>query len=534
MSLTVQVSNNEVTVSQNAASSITVSQEATPTLTVSAAGLVGPVGATGAQGVAGAQGSTGAQGAQGVTGSQGAQGASGASTFPYSGSARITGSLGVTGSIHVTNTPGSALHGISDAGIQVSRLSTAFGFPGETWGGYLYPLLPTTLFNRDGSFVGGTKKPLALQPLGSAQDVALATVNHGANIFISASNQVFIGYGGASPSTTHIRDLLFVEGILSGSTTYISGSLTATGGVTASLLGTAATASYIDPVFISASVAASGFGTTVSTGSLLTTGSVSSNTLTFTKGDGSTFSLTVATGSGAAASTFPYSGTAQITGSLEIFNTTSNAITTTSDGGIKVVRHQSAFGFPNTAWGGYLYPLVATTIRDQAGVQLGGTKNPLTLQPLGTAQDVALSTVNHGAAVFVSASNEIYLGFGSSSPSKTFIRDAVTINGSLRGTVNSLTIASSTASLSMSGSNFYTLQLVPGANTHINPIHILPGQTVSLQVNTTGSGTVSFPPAVKQPSGSNYTPTTSTGVDVLTLITFDSSNVYLANVKNLI
>ena len=234
------------------------------------------------------------------------------------------------------------------------------------------------------------------------------------------------------------------------------------------------------------------------------------------------------------AGTFPYSGTAQITGSLEILNTTSNAITTTSDGGIKVVRHQSAFGFPNTAWGGYLYPLVATTIRDQAGVQLGGTKNPLTLQPLSTTQDVALSTVNYGAAVFVSASNEIYLGFGSSSPSKTFIRDAVTINGSLRGTVRPLTIASSTASLSMSGSNFYTLQLVPGANTHVNPIHILPGQTVSLQVNTTGSGTVSFPPAVKQPSGSSYTPTTSTGVDVLTLIAFDSANVYLANVKNLI
>ena len=39
-------------------------------------------------------------------------------------------------------------------------------------------------------------------------------------------------------------------------------------------------------------------GSTVNTGSLLTTGSVSSNTLTFTKGDGSTFALTVDTGSG--------------------------------------------------------------------------------------------------------------------------------------------------------------------------------------------------------------------------------------------
>jgi len=41
-----------------------------------------------------------------------------------------------------------------------------------------------------------------------------------------------------------------------------------------------------------------GGGGTTDTGSLMVTGSVVSNTLTFTKGDGSTFSLTVATGSG--------------------------------------------------------------------------------------------------------------------------------------------------------------------------------------------------------------------------------------------
>jgi len=61
-----------------------------------------------------------------------------------------------------------------------------------------------------------------------------------------------------------------------------------------------ATASYISPTFISASAAASGFGSggSTNTGSLLTTASVSSNTITFTKGDGSTFPITVDTGSG--------------------------------------------------------------------------------------------------------------------------------------------------------------------------------------------------------------------------------------------
>lgn len=119
--------------------------------------------------------------------------------------------------------------------------------------------------------------------------------------------------------------------IVSGSNTFtniglaiFSGSVVSTGGFTGSLAGTAATASfvttaqtasfvniaqtasfvttaqtasYISPTFISSSAAASGFGVSVNTGSLMVTGSVSSNTLTFTKGDGSTFNLTVNTGS---------------------------------------------------------------------------------------------------------------------------------------------------------------------------------------------------------------------------------------------
>lgn len=48
----------------------------------------------------------------------------------------------------------------------------------------------------------------------------------------------------------------------------------------------------------------------------LTTASVTLNTITFTKGDGTTFPLTVNTGSAGAA--FPYTGTASISGSLEV------------------------------------------------------------------------------------------------------------------------------------------------------------------------------------------------------------------------
>jgi len=65
------------------------------------------------------------------------------------------------------------------------------------------------------------------------------------------------------------------------------------------------------------------FHITVDTGSLLTTASVSLNTITFTKGDGSTFPITVNTGSGGGGgSSFPFTGSAIISGSLEVIGST--------------------------------------------------------------------------------------------------------------------------------------------------------------------------------------------------------------------
>ena len=116
----------------------------------------------------------------------------------------------------------------------------------------------------------------------------------------------------------------------------------------------------------------------------------------------------------------------------------------------------------------------------------------------------------------------------------TVIKDSGIITGSLRGQVSALSIASNTASLNLSINNFFTLQLVSGSNTFINPSNILPGQTINLLLNTTGSGTVSFPSTVKQVSGSAYVPTTTTGADIITLISFDSSSLYLSNIKNLV
>lgn len=108
------------------------------------------------------------------------------------------------------------------------------------------------------------------------------------------------------------------------------------------------------------------------------------------------------------------------------------------------------------------------------------------------------------------------------------------LTGSVNANVGALSISSNTASLNLNNGNFFTLQLVSGSDTHINPSNIKPGQTINIRLNTTGSGTVSFPSSVKQVSGSAYVPTTATGVDVITLVSFDSSTLYLASVKNLV
>jgi hypothetical protein len=122
---------------------------------------------------------------------------------------------------------------------------------------------------------------------------------------------------------------------------------------------------------------------------------------------------------------------------------------------------------------------------------------------------------------------------GSANPELTVIGNTI-LTGSVQGNVLPLTVASSTASLDLNNGNFFELALTGSQNIFINPSNIKPGQTVNIKLNTTGSGTVTFPTSVKQPSGSAYTPTTAVGTDIITMVSFDSTNLFVANVKNLI
>jgi len=121
--------------------------------------------------------------------------------------------------------------------------------------------------------------------------------------------------------------------------------------------------------------------------------------------------------------------------------------------------------------------------------------------------------------------------------SNTFTGNQV-FSGSVRGAINSLSISSNTASLDCSLGNFFTLILANGTGTQLQPTNIQPGQTINVRISqpaTTGSGQITFPSSVKQVSGSAYTPTQGASAqDIITFISYDTTNLYLSNVKNFV
>jgi hypothetical protein len=164
---------------------------------------------------------------------------------------------------------------------------------------------------------------------------------------------------------------------------------------------------------------------------------------------------------------------------------------------------------------------------------------------LGTASFAVFATGAGGANSATSASYALSASFATSATNANtasfFSLAAITQNavfsGSVRGEVKALSIASNTASLDCSTDNFFTLTLVSGSNTFINPSNIAAGQTINLRITQAnpGNGTVSFPSSVKQVSGSSYVPSTGAGPqDIVTFISFDASSLYLSNVKNLV
>ena len=314
----------------------------------------------------------------------------------------------------------------------------------------------------------------------------------------------------------------------------------------------------------------------------LITASAAANILTFTKGDGTTFDVTIAqSGSVVSASyadtaNFANSATSAsfastasfLLGSVEsasyAFTASSavnatNALTASSVNGLN--QTVTITGSLNVSAGAANFSGGDFKVTDQArnaefdvdyfkittqkGTQITGSlnvKGGITGSLLGNASTADLATT---ASFALTASF-----FAGSVTSASFAQTSITasfatnfrnsgsyvITGSHRGNVVSQSIASSTASFDFSTGNFFTLNLTGSTLTHISASNIQAGQTVNVRITqgaTTGS--VSFSPAFDQVSGSGYVPTqVANAVDILTFITFDNSLIYVSNIKNLV
>ncbi len=116
------------------------------------------------------------------------------------------------------------------------------------------------------------------------------------------------------------------------------------------------------------------------------------------------------------------------------------------------------------------------------------------------------------------------------------ITNDITFNGSVNGAVGALSIASNTASMDLSAGNFFTLAMPAGGAVHLNPTNIQAGQTVNLKVTQNASAaTLKFNNLVRFESGSEFTVSTGSGnCDMISFVTFDTSNLYGAGINHLI
>jgi hypothetical protein len=112
------------------------------------------------------------------------------------------------------------------------------------------------------------------------------------------------------------------------------------------------------------------------------------------------------------------------------------------------------------------------------------------------------------------------------------ITGSLTITGSAKGNIVPITISSLTASLDMNLGSYFTLTLADTVTTHIRATNITPGISATLLITTGTNSTASLSPVLLQPSGSAYSSSIGVGKkDVLSLVSFDSTNMYVVSTK---
>ena len=117
------------------------------------------------------------------------------------------------------------------------------------------------------------------------------------------------------------------------------------------------------------------------------------------------------------------------------------------------------------------------------------------------------------------------------------ITGSLGITGSLSGLPITLSVVANTASIDMNAGNQFVLTLPSSSTTHIAPSSIKAGQTINLLIKQQigpATGSITFAPSILFPSGLDMQATsTGSAIDLVSMISFDTTNLIAANVKNL-
>ncbi len=306
----------------------------------------------------------------------------------------------------------------------------------------------------------------------------------------------------------------------------------------------------------------------IATGSLVATSSFSSNTITFTKGNGTTYtnggiqdtasfnilrdnvnsttaSLNTFTASIAGTNVFTASVkittsslntfTASIAGT-NIFTASINTFTASTNIRLTNLETKSAsvdISITNLNASSASQQISINNINSATASLLIETAN---LETFSASALISINSLNAKTGSYATTGSNTFIGNQTITGSSTFTGSIVT-TGSVVGNVVSMSIASSTASMDLNTGNFFTLTLVSGSATHLAASNIKAGQTINLLVSqpSVGTGTLTYNTTFDFPSGLPYSASLTSGSkDILSFISFDTSTLYGTAVKNLV
>ncbi len=218
---------------------------------------------------------------------------------------------------------------------------------------------------------------------------------------------------------------------------------------------------------------------------------ISGSFITGSTGDNGTSGVNGTNGtSGISSAGFPFTGSAGISGSLDVVG--------------PITREEDGFS-------GSVIDNITDVYQDVADI----------------SHVVSLTSASY-EALATKDPNTLYVVSGSTS--------AATLSpytGSIRGNVENVVESGGDVALDFSTSNFFSSSIDDDTNFVISNIE--PGQTVLLRVDiTNATPSASFSTNVLQPEGSEYTPSANGSIDVLTFTSFDSTNALLVAVNKFI